>query len=786
MRLLSRALILSAALSLPLMGASCTSNPTEALNAPLAENVTVETVDKVGEPTQAPDEAKNTDETKRVAPDTALPGAAADIATKFRSWGVVHQFLGAKVVSGAVVSATEAISFTKDNHVGVTTDGGNSWSFIKFMTGQVTSVAGKAGGPYVAGGKKGYMAISTDGKMWRDLPRHMAVDIIGVAVNSTTIVALGKKGNSVRYDTTGKKASYKPIPDGFSPKGLLLRGQDFIAWKGKDAAYKSRDGLNWTALPTFPKPEFKAFPTSKGLCKVGKVGKKKGVVCEVTGIAHGVTATVTAVDQKKSVAFTKDGGNNWAVAALPFKGVSTVIGAAAGPYYALGKGVAVTTDGRTWQPVNLNVTKKLNAGLIDGSVIVLVGDGGTIARSADNGKSWAVLPPVGGSLKAITKKGGKLIAWAGSKAIESADGGKTWAEVADPAVIEGLGELAKPGVCEGRLPKAAEACKYKRQVTTPLGLPKVVSMAFNGDVGLALGDAGLVAFTADGGASWKARSGFELKRGVYHYNVKGSTILAIGGKNQIVVSLDAGKTYKEAQLPPKTKNIRSSYIDDSGTVFLGGDKGTILRADGQLTNWVQLSTYPKDKASYARLFKVNNVLYAAGYKGELVRSQNQGQTWLPLVTGDKLPVVAMTGEGSTVLALVSDYRKDQRRLLRSDDNGLYFFVQRGLSQLYGNDWFELKGGKLTYGDMVSADFGAMWTPANNGYKRGTIDIKDGSGTRIRNYWRGRKAKPQFTVFGKEKTDYALVESFYNYGAWFKCSDKTGCFMISSGQVYRPQ
>jgi len=785
MRMHFRAVVLGAALIAMPLASGCAKQDVNTANTP-AEKATPETVN---EPTPETVKVDDTEANEKLEADAPMQqgSVAGGIANKFRSWGVVHNFLGAKVVSGAVISATEAIAFTKDNHVGVSTDGGNSWSFIRFGTGIVTSVAGKPGGPYVAGGKKGYMAISTDGKMWRDLPRHMDFDLVGVGVNSTTIVGLGKKGRSVRYNTAGKNASFKLIPDGFVPKGLLLRGQDFVAYKGKDKAYKSRDGLNWTPLPTFPKPDFKAFPTSKGLCKVGKVGKSKGVVCQVSGVAHGISPTVTAVDQKKSVAFTKDGGNNWAVAVLPFSGMTTVVGAGAGPYFALGKGVAVTRDGRSWSQVNLNVTKKLNAGLIDGPVIVLVGDGGTIARSADGGNSWAVLPPVGGSLKAIVKQGGKLIAHDGRKAIESADGGKTWADVADPAVLEGLPPVAKPGVCEGRLPKPGEACKYTRQVTTPLGLPKVAAMTFNGDVGLAMGDSGLVAFTADGGASWKARSGFQLKKGVYHFNVQGATVLAIGGKNQVVVSLDAGNTYAEAQLPPKTKTIRSSYIDTDGTVFLGGDGGTILRATGRLANWVPLPTYQKDKAKYARMFKVNNVLYAAGLKGELSRSQNRGQTWLPLVTGEKLPVIAMTGEGSTVLALVSDYRKGVRRLLRSDDNGLYFFVQRNLSQRYGSDLFTLKGGKLTYGDRVSSDFAATFVPAKNGYRRGTRDIMDGSGVRIRNYYGwGRKAKPQFTVYGPTNGDTAIVESFYNFNATFNCSDKTGCWMISNGQVYRPQ
>ena len=774
-----------AVLGLALLVAACTQPaPSPAEHAAEAR---VEQAPPAPTP-QAPPEASTAQRqaTRVDSPGRAAQGAGVTkaAAQRFKSWGAVHAFLGAPVVAGSVISATEAIALTKDNHVGVTVDGGDTWSFVRLVTGKALSVAGTPGGPYVVSGKAGYVALSRDGKMWDDVARHVEDDLVSVAVSPSTIVAVGKRGTAVRYDTAGTGGFLKLLPDKFKAKKIMMYGGRFLAVKGKKG-YATLDGLTWTPVPELPPlPGGKKVATTKGMCSMGKVGKSKGVVCEVAGVAFGLGANKAMVESKGVAATTMDGGNTWAMAALPFKGATAVVGNDGGPYFALGPkgGLAVTRDGSSWMQVPLNATKTLRAGRVDGAIITLVGDGGTIVRSVNGGESWLVLPPVGGSLKQLATVGGKLVASDGRKAIESADGGATWLDAADPAIMDSLPAIARPGACEARLPVPGEVCKFKRQVTTPLGLPKVRAFTFNGDFGLAMGDYGLVAFSTNGGASWKAKSGFQLK-GLQDFNVKGDRIVGIG-KSTIVVSTDAGRTFFQAQLPKKIGRIFASLIASDGAVYAVGAKGTILKAEGNLTDWRLLPTYPKNRTKYVAMYEVNGVLYATGAKGGIDRSQNKGAVWLPLASGVRAPILSMTGEANTVLAVAAGGRGQSNLLLRSNDGGLHFFVQREVSHSGRVHEFSLTGGVLTYNGRVSDDFGATWTPSRANYWNNAIALGDGSGLRIANYNRYR-GKSEFIVIGPDKDDWTIVDSFYNNDAVFRCDAATGCWMAVRGQIYRP-
>jgi photosystem II stability/assembly factor-like uncharacterized protein len=625
--------------------------------------------------------------------------------------------------------------------------------------------------------------MSTDGGMWTDLPRHLEDDLIAVGVSDSTIVAIGKRGSSVRYDKDGNNGFFKFLPDGFKAKALHQFGSKFLAVAGSNS-YMTSDGLSWVPVAELPQlPDGKKFPTSKGMCALGKVGKAKGVVCEVKGMGFGVTADITVVDDKKSFALTTNGGSDWAVGAATISGIQGVVGKEGGPFFAFGDkgGLAITRDGQLWVNRPLETTATLRAGLLDGSTLVLVGDKGTIVRSGNGGESWSVIAsPVAGKFAQLVKAGGKLIASDGKAGVESADGGKTWSEVADPATLEGLPAIAKPGACDNRLPAAGEACKFVRQVTTNLGLPNVKSFTFKGDIGLAVGEFGLVALTNDGGATWRATSGFPL-RGLQAFATRGKTIAAIG-KDLAVSSTDGGKTYSQALLPAKIGAIQTAKVLADGSVIAAGTKGTILKATGNLSSWIPLPTYPKNNVKYNGLYEVNGVLYGTGAKGEIDRSENKGASWRPIATGVKSPILSVTGEGNTVLAIAAAKRGSGNLLLRSNDGGLHFFVQHEISHEGWVHEFSLNGGVLLYNDRKSSDFGATWTPAGGGYWAGAVDA--GGGIRLANYGR-YKSKSRFYVLGPDKDDWTIVDSFFNNGARFMCDEATGCWMQAGGQVYRP-
>ncbi len=628
---------------------------------------------------------------------------SAEAAARFTAWTPIPAFLSAPVIGGSVVGDKGAIVFTKDNHVGVTADGGASWGFVRMTTGTVKAAAGAPGGPYVVTGAGGFVSISADGRSWTDLPRETGEDLVGVAVGDLGVAAVGAKGAFLRMDRKGQNPQLATLADGFKAQGVAVEAARYVVYAGKKA-HESTDGVAWTPVDYAPAGAGSAAPTSRGLCSIGNVGKKKGVVCKVQGTAYGLEGDAVLVVDKAWVALTRDAGSSWALAPLPIKGIKGVAGGAGAVHVFDAKGtIATTSDGRTWAPGE------------------------------------------------------------------------------DPAVIASAPVYPRPSKCEGRLPAAGEACTLVRETTSPADLPNVRAMRFHGEMGIAMGESALVTMTADGGRSWTSTSGFALG-GLQGFDVRGDRVIVVG-KSKTAVSTDAGKSFRTLDLPPKTAAIYATKIVADGSVYLAGRAGTILKADKDLAAWVKLDTGAKNRTDYLALHEVGATLFASGARGELYRSAD-GTTWAGVPTGVSQIIQKMAGEGNVVYAVTTSVRYGGNKLLRSNDGGLRFFVQRELSDQGTVHDFSYQDGTLHYANLVSKDDGAIWTKGSDWYWPGAVDVGDGSGIRITNtssYY----GKDRFYVIGAEKDDLTVVESFYNNGGFFRCDSTSGCWMFAGGQLYRP-
>jgi photosystem II stability/assembly factor-like uncharacterized protein len=719
------------------------------------------------------------------APEASAQGAGPSLAgaQKYKAWAAVHAFVGGPIVAGRAISPTEAIAFTRDNLVGVTRDSGATFQLIRHSNGVVTAVAGAPGGPYVVAGKAGYMAMSADGSAWIDVPRYTEDEFVSVAVGPASIAGVTRGGLAVRFNKDGSGGAVAALPDKFKAKEVIAQPGGFLALAGK-VGYASPDGRSWSrleALPSMPDPK-KAL-TSRGLCSIGKVGKSTGVNCAVSGLAWGITDAQAVVYDKNNVAVTSNGGLTWAVRPAPIGGVTGVVGGPGNTLVAFGKNgaVAVTRDGKTWKVVDTTVTKTLLAGLTDGASVVLVGDGGTIVKSNDSGETWQVAANPGtASLKAVAKVGGRYVVPMGKNGIESSDG-LVWTELADPAVLAEVALPGKPAKCAGQMPAAGEACAVTRSITTPEGLPNVRTMDFRGDIGLAMGDRGLLAMTVDGGATWRTNHGVS-QRGIESFETTSKVVVALGG-GAVVVSTDGGATFREAALPKGSGRVLTAHVAGE-TVYLAGAGGTVLRANGALTSWAAMNTGEKNTTTFVEIFDVGGELFASGTRGELYRAESSGALWVPVATGVKDRIQAMTGDATTVFALTYVDRRGGNNLLRSDDGGRHFYVLREVSDSGVVGRFELTGANLYYDERVSTDAGATWSAAGDNYWGGAVEVGDGSGLRIANR-ASTYTRDRVYVVGQAKDDFTIVDSLYSRGATFRCDAASGCWMVEGGQVYRP-
>jgi photosystem II stability/assembly factor-like uncharacterized protein len=626
-------------------------------------------------------------------------------------------------------------------------------------------------------GTGGFVAFSEDGQRWRDVHRYTTDELVGVVASDAGVIAVGRKGAFVRYARDGSEALGGMLPDKFKPAGIAVVNGAVVAFAGKKA-YGTGDGASWARLESVPYlPTGKSWLTRAGICSIAKVGKNAGVTCSVEGMAHGLAPDVAAVVDGSMISLTRDGGSTWVVAAAPFGGVQAVFGPAAGPWYAVGSGgdVALTKDGgRSWVDQQWEETATLRSGLVDGSTILMVGDGSTLVYSKDGGTSWGYAePPVGGSFAHVTKMDGVYVASTGSTVITSADG-VTWTEDAARVV-----EVPAGGDCSA-LPPPGARCQFSGGTTTPEGLPNVRSLGFQGDSGIATGDAGLVAFTSDGGASWTTSSGLDLGW-VVALDARGDTVAATNGK-RIVVSDDRGATFRDASVPAKVAPAVLEVALD-GTIYAAGRGGTLLEAVGDHSAFVPVETTAPIKATLSGLFEVNGFVYAAGTKGELWRG-TADLPWSRIELGLGLPILAMTGEGDTVMAVTAYGRKTSHFLLRSDDGGLHFYVVGQMSSSGHPSDFRLEGGRLRHRDRVSDDLGRTWRPAVDWYVGGGVDLADGSGKRIVNLG-AYYGEDTLMIVGDEREDWVVLDGPYNKGARFVCDAASGCWMLAGGTVYRP-
>lgn len=704
--------------------------------------------------------------------ETKRSMAALTGLERFKHWSPRHAFLKAPVVAGSVISEDEAIAATKDGQVGVSTDGGESWTWTA-AGDRVVDVAGYPGGPYVQL-HEGSMSISDDGLIWRRLPRHTEDTLIDVVAAEVGLIAIGKRGAWVHFKKDGSAGAGGQLPDNFKAKAITELNSAVLAWSGK-RGYGTADGESWTELETLPPlPDGRDFLTSAGSCSIGRVDRGKGVVCSVTGTAYGVGEEFV-VDSRGVVSLTTDGGETWVTSRLPFKGANSIFGTPGGPYYAVGNSgaVAISKDGgATWVDQKWQESANLLDGVVDGDTVIIVGAKGTLIYSKDGAKKWEYAqPPVGKNLNWVAKVGDRFVASDGRAFIASANGSE-WLET------EAIELPGSPGPCGDEGPADGEACRYDADVTSPEGIPDVRSLTFEGDVGLAMGDDGLVALTQDGGASWTETHGLELGRsGATAFSVRGQELVATNG-SRLVVSSDGGASWTEAEFAGKP---RFSDVLIASEFRVAAAKGELLVSSVDPKLWISAEGEDLGK-SWIVLYEVAGAVYAADGRGELVRSED-GETWTRVITGVSTGIVSMAGEGDSVWAASEAGRRSDPQLLRSEDGGAHFIhVGPGPTR---SPELHFEDGAIHWRGLVSKDLGTSWRPTEAAFHGGAVEVRDGSGMKLANYTSRYVRDELVVIIGEGAKDVVRIETAPNEGGVLECDADSGCWMLADGVLYRP-
>ena len=178
---------------------------------------------------------------------------------------------------------------------------------------------------------------------------------------------------------------------------------------------------------------------------------------------------------------------------------------------------------------------------------------------------------------------------------------------------------------------AAPGGQWFWQNPMPQGNDLAAGWFVDTNTGCAVGTAGTILTTADGGATWIPRaSGVEqyLNDVVFADSANG---WVVGDTGTILATVDGGKTWVP-QASGVTTSLRAVFALDDVHLIAVGDAGTMLVTADKGATWT-----PQASSTFADLnavtFQSANNGWAVGSGGVIMRTNNGGLTWFPEVSG---------------------------------------------------------------------------------------------------------------------------------------------------------
>lgn len=265
--------------------------------------------------------------------------------------------------------------------------------------------------------------------------------------------------------------------------------------------------------------------------------------------------------------------------------------------------------------------------------LVAVGERGFIIVSDDGGETWdQAESPVTVTLTRVQFVGADL-GWAvghGGVVLHTSDGGDTWRQQLDG---EQAAELELDAAVKAQDAAPSESGQRRvalaeRLVAEGADKPFLTVHFFDGKSGVILGAYGLAFATEDGGETW----------------------------DSIIDQLD---------------NPRGLHLYDfetvSGTHFIAGEQGLLLRAKGQDKKFRMLDT-PATGTLFGLVPTSSRGVLAFGLKGRMFISEDKGATWKSVSNDDDVTITDGERLSDGTLVLVDE----AGRLLVSRDGGKHF------------------------------------------------------------------------------------------------------------------
>ncbi len=354
--------------------------------------------------------------------------------------------------------------------------------------------------------------------------------------------------------------------------------------------------------------------------------------------------------------------------------------------YAAGRfGTLLTTEdgGTTWRGSATGLTVPLERVSIIDSDSVVIGAECALRRSDDGGETFERLPWTATDLRCPSKvvafdfptdQTGYLVLEDGS-VLSTADGGRTWSrETAIP--VTGAAGVAYPptdvtflaaqtGVAlsrSGRIYRTTDAARSWSLVHS--GTAALQGLHFATPLaGYAVGLAGTVLSTGDGGLTWTAKPypGELGLRGIRCATPLACLITTTTGQT-VLRTVDGGLAW--SSVTPSTQKIHAAAFSSPTSAVAAGESGTTVLSDDTGATWRPVGKRLGTTFSRVRALSAS-VAFATGPGGAIARSDDGGVTWAEVgvsTSEDVIDVSFATAETGYALDAAGT-------LLRTDNAG---------------------------------------------------------------------------------------------------------------------
>jgi len=187
--------------------------------------------------------------------------------------------------------------------------------------------------------------------------------------------------------------------------------------------------------------------------------------------------------------------------------------------------------------------------------------------------------------------------------------------------------------------------------------------------GWAVGHDAVILVTHDAGRTWALQHQGEAQQDSFLdvLALTAESAIAVGAYGLYRSTADGGKTWERRRLGPEDSHFNRLTQGPSGTLYLAGEAGTILRSTDQGATWSPRRTSYQG-SFYGILPLTERTLVAHGLRGRIFRSEDDGTTWREVAS--PAPALLATGlrtqRGDVVLA------GQGRTLWVSRDQGVTF------------------------------------------------------------------------------------------------------------------